>query len=167
MPTPKYRAVSGQAAMAVRAHTAQLTEAGHSTNTHSSSPELFDSRVFICYRLVHPWQEVPRPRPGLRGMTIPACTTTSPWGPRLARFCWAVLFQPLGLVQAGHPLRGLGHASLCGSISPAHEAGQVLPGSTFPGSGSVDPQLSLHGDTSPVVGNPPQAEFQDLKLAGT
>lgn len=154
---PKYRDVSGQAAMAIQTRTAQLAGAGHSTNAHSFSPELDGSRVLVCYRLGHPWQQVPRPRPGLRGMTMPACTAASPWDTGLARLCWAVLFQPLGLVQAGHPLRGLGHASLCGSVSPVHEAGQVLLGSTFPGTGSGS-QLSLHGDISSVVGNPPQAE---------
>lgn len=72
---------------------------------------------------------------------MPACLAASPWNIRLARFCWAVVFQLLGLVQAGHPLRGLGHASLCGSVSLVHEAGQALLGSTFPASGSMDPNL--------------------------
>lgn len=52
---------------------------------------------------------------------------------RVPRCCWAVLFQPLGLVQAGCPLR-------C-SVSLVHKAGQVLLGSTFPASRFVDPNL--------------------------
>ena len=74
---------------------------------------------------------------------MPACLAASPWDTKVARFCWAVLFQPLGLAQAGHPLRGLGHASLHGSVSLVHEARQVLLGSTFPASRFVDPNLAF------------------------
>lgn len=109
---PKYRDVSEKAAMAIKAHAGQLSVAGRSTDAQSFSPELSDSRVLLYYRLAHPWQQVPRPKPGLRGMTMPACIAASSWDMRLARVFWAVLFQSLGLVQAGHPLRGLGHASL-------------------------------------------------------
>lgn len=140
-PMPKYRDVSGQASMAGKPHTAQLTVAGLSANTHGFSPELFHSRILIYFRLVHPWQQGPRPTPGPRGTTMPACLAASPRDTRVARFCWAVLFQPLELVQAGRPLRGLGCASLCGSVSLVHEASQLLLGSTFPASRFVDPNL--------------------------
>lgn len=143
----KYRDVSGQASMAGKPRTVQLTVAGQSASTHGFSPEFFLSPSLIYFRLVHPWQLGPRPRPGLRGTTVAACSTVSPWDTRVARFCWAVLFQPLGLVQAGCPLRGPGRASPRGSVSLVHkaeaEAGQVLLGSTFPASRFVDPNLSF------------------------
>lgn len=138
---PKYRDVSGQASMAVKPRTVQLTVAGQSASTHGFSPELFHSPILIYFRLEHPWQLGPRPRPGSRGTTMAACLAVSPWDTRVTTFCWAVLFQPLGLVQAGHPLRGPGRASPRGSVSLVHEAGQVLLGSTFPAPRFVDPNL--------------------------
>lgn len=130
--------------MADKPHTAQLTVVGLSANTHGFSPESFHSRILIYFRLGHPRQQGPRPRPGPRGATMPACASlfsSFSLGQRVVRFCWAVLFQPLGLVQAGRSLRGPGCASLCGSVSLVHEAGQVLLGSTFPASRFVDPNL--------------------------
>lgn len=130
----------------------QLTVAGHSAKTQSFSPELLDSHVLVLFML------------GILGcrcqglgrggwMVKPAYVAASALDTRPAMFCWAVFFQSLSLVQAGHLQRDPGHASLCGSFSLGHEASQVLLGSTFPVLRSVVCTPFLQGSIFPVGAN--------------
>lgn len=144
--------------LSVQPLTVQLTVAGHSAN---ASSQLF-TRVVLLTNL-DLFQTGASPAAGAKAETwTEGCDHVS----LLSTFCQLVLFQTLGLAQAGRPEGPWpcqpAWQCLLGTRGQPGSAGQYFSSLELRGS-----LLALHGGPSPAVGNARQEELQDLKLAIT